>query len=139
MDDSEVVRALATVLDARTTYVWSESTPYTPDQIGIYYGAIPATPDRAIGLTLYDGGDDPQTGLAHRRVQVLFRGARNSLSGANDMASEVFRVLQRFCGAGFASVSRLSMAPLGADDSQRQERVDNYLIVLDNALSGIPE
>jgi len=33
---------------------------------------------------------------------------------------------------GISGVSRLSMAPAGADENGREERTENYLIILDN-------
>lgn len=133
IDDSQVVVALAQVLDAGTSFVWSVAGGYAANQIGIYYGAIPADPDQAVGLTLYDTDDDIQTQLAQRRVQLFFRGARGGRASADDMASEAFAALQRYVGNGLAHVSRVSSARLGADINDRQERTDNYTIVLENA------
>lgn len=135
MDTQQLVATVATILaDAHTDWAWQPDGPaYTASQVGIFYGAIGADPDRAIGITPYVTQDDHVTTLAIRRVQLRFRGAPRNPNGADALADAAFHTLQGLARvAGLNLVTRESSAPLGADANDRQERTDNYQIILDN-------
>jgi hypothetical protein len=134
MDTTEVTYAVAQILADAGAGVWRPTGPaYTAAEVAIAYGPLPASPDRAIGVTVYTQTDDPMTGLADRYVQVRSRGSRGAPNGADIVADAAFAALHNtYRTRGLARVTRTSTAPLGADENGRQERTDNYRIVLDN-------
>lgn len=134
MDDRTLTHAVAALLAAAGVGVWRPAGPaYTADETGIHYGAIPAAPDRGVGVRVYLPSDDIETGLATRWVQLRTRGARNSPDGADVIADANFRALHdTYPGGGIARIVRTTSAPLGADDNGRQERTDTYQLILDN-------
>lgn len=113
--------------------VWRPTGPaYTSAEIGIFYGPIGALPDRAIGVTCYTQTDNPENGRADRYVQVRCRGAKSLPNGADLIADAVFNALHgSYHTSGFARITRTSTAPLGADTNARQERTDNYQLIID--------
>ena len=131
MNDSTLTQTICALLGAIPGWKWGAG--YTASDVGIYYGAIKATPDRAVGVRVYAAEDDHVTGFAIRRVQVRFRGAKNAPDGADALAEAAFRVLHTLSRTGgISGIRRLSMAPLGADTNGREERSDNYLVTLEN-------
>lgn len=134
MDTATVVTAVNEILAAAGVGVWRPAGPaYTLAEVGIFYGPIGAAPDRAVGVTVYVQSDDIETERKDRYVQVRCRGARGAPNGADLLADSVFYVLHGLVRThGFARISRTSTAPLGADTNARQERTDNYRIIIDN-------
>lgn len=134
MEDPVVVKTLASILAARTGWAWRPAGPvYTSSEVGVFYGSIGATPDRAVGLVLYGDSDDVETGLSSRRIQVRFRGAANDVDGADELASLAFTAIHGLVRtSGLCLVSRVLVAPLGTDDNGRQERADSYKVIIDN-------
>lgn len=133
MDDSQLTQAVCRLLGEIPGWAWRTSGPaYTASEVGIQYGAIKASPDRGVGVRVYSSDDEVQTGLATRRAQLRFRGGKNAVDGADAMASLAFRHLQGLSRReGISGIRRLSMAPLGADSNGREERTDNYEVVID--------
>ena len=133
MNDRDVTLAICELLGRMPGWSWDPSGPYPVGQVVIFYGAIPPAPDRAIGVRVYGGTDNAQVYQPVRRVQLRFRGARGAPDDADQMADWAFRLLH---GAsrikGLNHVERSSFGPLGADQNGRQERTDNYVIILDN-------
>jgi hypothetical protein len=100
----------------------------------VFYGPIRPSPDRAVGVRLYQGDDDLVTGLAVRRVQLRFRGAPGVPDDADALASATFRALQGLTRtAGISLVRRVLVAPLPDDANARAQRADSYQITLDNS------
>jgi len=135
MDTTEVTYAVAQILAEADVGQWRPTGPgYAPAEVGIYYGPIHASPDRAIGVTVYTQTDDVVTGLQDRYVQVRCRGAKGQPNGADLIADAAFEALHGvYHHLGFARVTRTSTAPLGADENGRQERTDNYRVIIDNS------
>lgn len=139
MDDDVLVTRVIEVLAARCGWAWKPDGPaYTEaDGVGLYYGAVGTTPDRAVGVTLYAGDDDllldgSRYSVAVRRVQIRFRGARHDRRDADALASAAFRALQGLSRvAGLNHARRLLMAPMGADSNARSQRADSYLVIPD--------
>lgn len=131
MDDSTLTIRLAEIIGNLPTFAWRpDGHAYTASEIGVFYGAIPDAPDRAVGVRVYNSIDDD---LLSRRVQLHIRGARRAPFSADRLAGVLFAVLhERVRGDGIASIRRTSSAPLGADGNGREERTENYLVVLDN-------
>jgi hypothetical protein len=134
MDTTSLVTVVAGLLAAAGVGVWQPAGPaYTPTQVGIFYGPIAPAPDRAIGVTVYDQTDDIETTLAERFVQIRCRGAKGAPNGADILADAAFTALHGvYRAGGIARITRTSTAPLGADENNRQERTDNYQLVIDN-------
>lgn len=134
MDDETLTIRVCELLGTVPGWKWRPRGPaYTSAEVGIFYGPIAASPDRAIGVRVYAATDDPVTGLAQRRVQLWFRGLRNAPNGADKLASPAFAMLQNLPRTGgISGITRLSMVPQGADGNGRTERSDNYLITLEN-------
>lgn len=134
MDDVATTTALCVILGRIPGWVWNpDDTDYPADKVGIFYGAIGTDPDRAVGVRIYGGTDDPETGLATRRAQVRFRGGRRDPAGADDLAGLAFARLQGLSRVGgINGIRRESWSPFGADTNGREERTDNYIITIDN-------
>lgn len=133
MSDAALTKVLARHLHAAGIGEYrDDGTPFTDGTVGIFYGALGDTPDRAIGIRVYATGDDT-VGTATRRAQVRYRGSPRAPDGADDLAGLVFNALHGSTQVvGVSYVARVSSAPLGADQNGRQERTDNYTITLDN-------
>src|SRR5690606_20258488 len=96
--------------------------------------ALPDAPDEAVAVSVYDVEDDLRLPHVLVYVQLRFRGTKTSRTSVDDFADAAFSALHgaRFT-AGERSVQqcrRISVAPLGADGNARQERADNYELVL---------
>nr|WP_205834859.1 minor capsid protein [Microbacterium sp. CFH 90308] len=107
-----------------------DGTDYTANEVGIFYGAIGADPDRAIGVRVYGTTDED---ISTRRAQLRIRGAKYQRVSADrlaDLAKTVLHGLSRV--GGINDIRRISMTPLGADNNGREERTENYEIILDN-------
>jgi hypothetical protein len=140
MDDVALVMTLCTWLDAAGVGAWRPDGPaYAGDEVGVFYGALDTGPDRAVGVTVYATDDDVALGTALRWVQVRYRGAPGRPDGADVLAAAGFRALHGVHHRdGIARARRVSSAHLGADDSGRLERTDNYEITLNAAPGGTP-
>lgn len=130
MDDATLTIRVAEYLALIPTFAWHEGA-YTAGEIGIFYGAIPATVDRAIGLRVY--GRFEVDGARARRLQVRLRGTPGDVTGADRLAEPVETHLTNLSRwGGISGIRHESMASLGADKNGREERSDNYIIILDN-------
>lgn len=132
MQDSPLVISLAQILADANVGLWTPGVAYPAGSTGIFYGQIGTTPNRAIGLTLYDTRDDLSGISGPRRVQARYRGEPDAPTDADDLAQEVFDVFQGLMRvSGIHLIRRLSSAQLGIDGSRRRERADNYEIIPD--------
>lgn len=131
MDDATLTLTICRLLGKLPGWQWSETTPYVSSKVAVFYGAILAEPDRAVGVRVY--GNSDVGAIRQRRVQIRTRGARLAVRGADDLATIHSTVLP---GAGrlpgISGITHISMTPHGVDSSGRQERTDNYIITLDN-------
>ncbi|WHP18836.1 minor capsid protein [Cellulomonas sp. ES6] len=133
MDDAALTIALCEMLGEVPGWHWS-TAPGTPaGMVGVFYGDIPDTPDRAIGVRVYGGTDDPLVYQPVRDVQLRIRGARDDLDDADRIAGFAFALLQgRSRVRGISWIQRGTFGPLGADTNGREERSENYRLFLDN-------
>ena len=133
MDDVTLTETICALLGQVPGWSYDpdpEAEPYPESVVGIFYGAIEPDPDRAIGVRLYGVDDDD---LAVRRVQLLLRGRKHDATSADALASVAFTVLHGLSRVGgISDIRRVSAGPLGADGSGREERSDNYQIIIDN-------
>jgi len=140
MDDATLTRLIASWLAAAGVGAWRPGGPsYTTSEVGIYYGPIAAAPDRGVGVAVYSADDPVSTGITVRYVQVRYRGAPGVPAGADVLASAGFAALHGVHHRdGVARARRISSARLGADDNGRQERTDNFEIILNTPLEASP-
>ncbi|WP_064315884.1 hypothetical protein [Cellulosimicrobium sp. I38E] len=136
MDDKVLVTRVIEVLADRCGWAWRPAGPaYTEaDDVGLYYGPIGTTPNRAVGVTLYAADDGMAEGaLSVRRVQLRFRGAPRDPSSPDELASRAFDALAGLSRvAGFAVVTPGPRgAPMGVDGNHRSARADSYQIIID--------
>ena len=134
MDDVTLTMLICSILGEIPDWDWNPGDPdyiYAADPVIIFYGALGTTPDKAVGVRVYGTTDERHLGW--RRVQLRLRGEPGRPDGADALATPALDVLQGFSRrGGISSITRRSMAPAGADDNRREERTENYLIILDN-------
>lgn len=131
MDDATLTTTLCEIAGALDGFQWSTTDPYTADQVGVFYGRIGEEPDRAVGFRVYGATDEP--GLRRRRVQAWIRGARGERDSADRIAGDLLARFEKLSReGGIVSIRRDSMSALGADDTDREQRSENYTITLDN-------
>ncbi|MBD5787109.1 hypothetical protein IF650_13055 [Cellulosimicrobium terreum] len=111
---------------------WRPSGTYTPGEVGVVLGAMPATPDRVVVLTAY-----PVTGSGLsdvvQGVQVRCRGTRGSPTDGGDLDDAVYTALHgaqnlNLGGVAVAHTRRASAAQLGPDANRRFETTSNYYL-----------
>lgn len=130
-----MIVALAQILDDAGAGTWNPTGSYSSSAVGIFYGDIQPAPDRAIGLTRYNGGPtqtyDGDRGS--RFVQARLRGAPGSKKSADDLADAVDAVLRRMTRvSGLSSRWVSGPLPLGTDGNRRTELSLNYLVTLED-------
>lgn len=132
MTDRDLTIALCELLAEELGWSWSLTEPYPAGAVGLFYGSIADTPDRAVGVRVY-GGSDPRVHAPTRSVQLLLRGRPGEPDGADALADAAFGVLHKTLRRrGILAGQRSYFGPLGADANGREERADNYEIHLDN-------
>ncbi len=137
MDDAAVTTALCELLGQVPGWHWSTTTAPPAGSVGIFYGDIPDSPDRAIGVRVYGGTDNPLVYEPERSVQLRIRGARDDKDDADRIAGFAFALLQgRSRIKGLSWIQRETFGPLGADTNGREERTENYTVQLDNVEVG---
>jgi hypothetical protein len=130
MDDVTLTRAVCTLLGRIPGFFYDPDAEEMPaEQVAIFEGVVQPNPDRAIGVRVYGHTDGD---LLVRRVQLRFRGRPYDSTGADALASVAFIVLHGLSRAGgISDIRRISSGPLGADESNREERSDNYQVILE--------
>lgn len=132
--DPAIARTICEVLGAVPGWDFSEEFGhvFTDDVVPVWRGRIGDTPDRGVGVRLYDGGDDPINDERFRLVQLRFRGRRGDPDVADELASTALPVMEAVSRVGgISGIRRNSFGPLGADNNGREERTDDYIIILD--------
>lgn len=133
MGDSELTKLLCRLLAQSCGWAWIPDGINPAATVRLFYGAVGTSPDAAVGVRVYGGTDDLVDGLKVRRVQLWHRGPKNAVDGADKLADAAFAALQGLSRVeGINTALRLSWAFLGADGSGREQRSDNYQIILDN-------
>lgn len=134
LDDEALTDLICTHLGQVPGWEWEpdrDAPDYPADVVGIRYGATRPTPDRTIGVRVYAADDS--THLTVRRVQFRLRGARNDPASADALGGVLSAVLPGLSRwGGISDARRISFGPLGADDLGREERSENWQIILDN-------
>lgn len=131
MKDSTLKTRLCEILGTIAGFEWSTTGAYSPDSIGVWFGGIEDSPDRAVGVRLYGGSDVDK--LTKRKAQIWVRGARDERDSADDIADAVFDRFDNLSReGGILGIRRESMSDQGTDDNGRDQRSENYTITLDN-------
>lgn len=130
MDDEQLTMTIGRILGQVPGWVFPSTSSA---KVGIFYGPIGSAPDQAIGIRVYGLANDQRSGIRGRRLQLRSRGAKNKPNGADEIGALAAAVVEGLSRVeGISGVTHLSMAPLGADGSGRQERTDNFIITFDN-------
>ena len=125
LSDEALSRLLAGWLEAAGI---GTQTP-TPGFPVIAAKRLPASPDEGIAITVYLAEDDLM--VATRRVQFWFRGKPRDPFGPDRLAQDVYQVMRgRHHDGQVSRIWRDSIAVLGIDGNGRDERSDNYTIIL---------
>ncbi|HLR94823.1 MAG TPA: minor capsid protein [Jiangellaceae bacterium] len=112
--------------------VWSETSPYGPDDRAVALRDLPSQPDTAVAVEVYNTDDDLVLPNTEVRVQLLFRGRGDAGDEFGDDVFDALHGRHRFefpNGLKVQRAARLYAAPLGVDDNQRERRSDNYGLV----------
>lgn len=129
---TDFLTGIAELLDTEDVGTWSPAGTYTPGQTGIFIDQLGTTPERAIGLILYQvqdsGSTDSIIGL-----QLRIRGSRNNRTDVKDTTDQAFNVLHdlkhiEIGGTPVVRVARQSGANLPRDGNNRQEATENYYL-----------
>lgn len=131
---STFLAGVAQLLADGNVAVYKPTGSYGPDELGIYLGAQPASPDRAVVLTTYSWTDDPTQAESSVRVQLLTRGTRD-IRTSEDVQDAAFDVLQNLPrqvigGATVEGCWRRSTGYLGLDENGRHLHSSNYDLFL---------
>ncbi|MGX5772697.1 minor capsid protein [Microbacterium trichothecenolyticum] len=134
MDDAQLTRVICEILGGVPGWEWTDdpdAADYAASVLGIRYGALQEGPDRSIAVRVYAPISDDD--ILARRVQLRIRGRKRDIADADRIAGVAFTVLHRLSRVGgISDIRRISGGPLGADSKGREERSDNYQIILDN-------
>lgn len=132
--DALLLKGIAQVLaDEVDDVTWlPDGSAYELSATGVFLIRMPATPDRAVLLTLYGFGDDPTLSNSSKNLQIRTRGAGDDSTDALNLNTACGRVLlgryPRTVGDSIEiqKIRRTSQGPLGIDDLQRAEHTSNY-------------
>ncbi|MFG2780828.1 minor capsid protein [Streptomyces prunicolor] len=126
---NSLLNGIAGLLDDAEVGVFDTTRVITPDETGIFRGAMPDQPDRALVINDYPV-DDNDTTNAITGVQFRMRAGRDP-NAIGDMADAVFNAFhnrQHYeCGGIHVSLSwRQSQAWIGQDTQGRMELTANF-------------
>lgn len=131
--ESDLLLGIAALLDGQGVGTYrGDGSAYAAGETAIVFGELPTSPDRAVGLALYNGGaDDVAQNVSHPRLQLMFRGVRGNPLDAGDLATAAFLVLHAaehrdYGTAHLIQALRVTTVPLGVDENRRHQRADNY-------------
>lgn len=131
VNDAALTKLLCEITGEIPGFWWSETAAPPDGEAKVFYGSLDHDPDRAVGWRIYDTADWPY--LKGRRAQLRSRGAVDDRAGADELADAVVTRLAAISrDRGISHISDHTFTPLGADESGRQERADNFTITLDN-------
>lgn len=126
----DLLTGVAELLDAETDAVWNPNGVYAADQIGIVLGVPTQSPPSLVALAAYNNIDHAALADSTVMLQVRTRGPDADPVPADDLADAVFDALQGLRqtvnGIRIVYGKRNSTYPLGIDGNGRQERTDNY-------------
>ncbi|MEE2041281.1 minor capsid protein [Nocardiopsis sp. CT-R113] len=118
-----------------------DGSPYGPDEVGIALDVIPAGPDRAVMLTSYNQGPEPdslQAGADEHRVQIRARGTADP-AVSRALLRAIYDVLHGLDGVELPDGTHLVLAvamqadatAVGIDGNRRHHHVQSYRLIID--------
>lgn len=115
---------------------WNEEGLYPVGQTGIFTKKMPQSPDRVVTLSVVWGNDDISMPRSAPMVQIRGRGRPNDPLDVDDLLDSIETVLNGATGLTFGGltviqINRRIVAPLGEDENDRWERVDQYYADVD--------
>ncbi len=127
-----LVTGLGELLDAAGVGSWGG--PWAAADTALVVDALPASPDKAVALTLYDVQDDATTDSIVG-LQCRVRGSAGSRTDAKDILDVLFDTLHdlkntTLGGAPIVRIWKQSGTNLGPDSANRPEHTANYYIQL---------
>lgn len=132
--ESDLLAGVAELLAADGVAEWDPTGTYTDNEIGIVIGPPSQSPASLVALATYNNSDDPGGADSTVFLQVRSRAPDDDPRKANALSGGVFNSLQglRATVNGIRIVygKRNSSAPLGVDGNGRQERTDNYELMV---------
>ena len=107
---------------------------YTAAQAGLYIGAVPSTPSRAVAMNPYTVAMHPVP-----IVGVQFHFAATDPDDLTEMAQAVSDVLEGRWGGMLGTVRLVASAwqsgtSLGQDANGREQRTENYYLTIDRSI-----
>lgn len=131
---ADVLKGLCVYLDGAGIGTYRPVGAYEPDETALTLKRLPTSPDRAIAVNAYGSDDSITLPMSVISIQLRFRAA-GSRTDVDDLADAVFPLLHgrhHFLMGDIlvARAYRLNFASIGADDNRREERVDNYELLL---------
>lgn len=132
--EKALLRGIGVTLDAETDVLsWIDPDAvgaYTPAQAGLYLGAVPSSPRRAVAMNSYTVAMFPDP-----IVGVQFHYAALDPDDLTTMAQAVSDVLEGRWGGMLGTVKLVASAwqsgtPLGQDANGREQRTENYYLTI---------
>lgn len=131
--EKALVRGVCEALGEESFLSWIDPDTvgaYTPDQAGLYLGAVPSTPRRGIAVNSYTVAMHPDP-----IVGVQFHFAAQDPDDLTEMAQAVSDVLEGRWGGMLGTVRLVASAwqsgtPLGQDANGREQRTENYYLTI---------
>lgn len=113
---------------------WMTSGTYASTDTAITLDVLPATPDKAIAMTLYPVRDGTNTDTVIG-LQLRIRGKPNDRISDKDIVDRAFDALHGLNGVDLDGIpivliEHMSGAALGPDGNNRLEHTANYYITL---------
>ena len=135
IDTKQIVEGTCEWLDAQGLATYKPGGVYAANDKAATIKRLPSYPDNAVAVSLYSTQDATVLPNATVRIQLRFRAAKGSRTAVDEWADEVASHLhwKRNLTLGAVKVARaerINTAPMGADDNGREERADNYELIL---------
>lgn len=134
MSVKELLEGLAGWLAAGGFGVYKTTSPYGTADRAITIKRLPASPDWALAVNVYDISDEIMLPTKRVRVQLRFRapGSPTAVDEWADNVAAALHGLHHFTAGNvrIERAERINFAALGVDDNRREERTDNYELIL---------
>lgn len=127
---------LANMIAADGLAAYNLTGIYASSDTGIFMKVIPASPDRAVVITVVPQGDNVTMPLGQVMVQIRTRGLPNDPLDTDDLADSIFALLHGQTNLPMGALTIVQMnrktsVPMGMDASKRWERVDQFYLDVD--------
>lgn len=128
---SQLLTAIAEMLDAAGVGVWSTTGTYSPDDVVIFRGTERPIDNAQIILNWVDTDQHPEITQGTGILQVAMKGTASNPGSVDDIGYAVFAALHGLTDqpAGSAVIVqclRRNSVPMGQDDKLRKERADQF-------------